>query len=274
MGDQRKVAWLTGANRGMGAATAVELARAGFDVAITARDQQRLDATAAEVVVAGGRALALASDLTDRVSMNAFADAAVNRFGRCDVLCNIGIHKGPGMTQRFLDTSLDEFAISFEADVIAAALLCQRAVPLMLAEGGGVVVNMSTASVFLEPSGPVGENGWSISYVAAKAAIDQFASILNVELGARGIRAFTVEPGFVAYGDKLAQTIAKYPGIPVSPPEAIGCAITWLVQSPDADRFLSKRVNLPGLTHKFGLLPGWDGPGSHFRRPGAPKRER
>jgi NAD(P)-dependent dehydrogenase (short-subunit alcohol dehydrogenase family) len=264
MVDQRKVAWLTGANRGMGAATAIDLARAGFDVAITARDQGRLDATAKEVADAGGRAVALASDLTDRVSMSAFADAAVDRFGRCDVLGNIGIRKGPGMTQRFLDTPLDEFATCFEADVIAAALLCQRAVPLMLAEGGGTVVNMSTSSVFLEPPGPVGENGWSISYVAAKAGIDRFASILNVELGARGIRAFNVEPGFVAYGENLAATIAKYPGIPVSPPEAIGRAITWLVGSPEADRFLPKRVNLPGLTHKLGLLPGWDGPGTEW----------
>jgi NAD(P)-dependent dehydrogenase (short-subunit alcohol dehydrogenase family) len=202
--------------------------------------------------------------------MSAFADAAIDRFGRCDVLCNIGIRKGPGMAQRFLDTSLDEFAMCFEADVIAAAFLCQRAVPLMLAAGGGTVVNMSTSSVFLEPPGPVGANGWSISYVAAKAGIDRFASILNVELGPNGIRAFNVEPGFVAYGDNLAETIAKYPGIPVSPPEAIGCAIRWLVESPDADRLLSKRVNLPGLTHKLGLLRGWQGPGSAW--PGAARQ--
>jgi NAD(P)-dependent dehydrogenase (short-subunit alcohol dehydrogenase family) len=138
----------------------------------------------------------------------------------------------------------------------------------MLAEGGGTVVNMSTSSVFMEPPGPVGENGWSLSYVAAKAGIDRFASILNVELGAQGIRAFNVEPGFVAYGEVLAEKLAKYPGMAVSPPEAIGKAITWLVQSSDADRFLPKRVNLPGLTHKLGLLPGWDGPGSPWPLPG------
>jgi len=258
------VAWVTGASRGMGADTAVELARAGFDVALTARDAGRLDAVAAEIVAAGGSAMPMATDLTDRTSMVAFADAATERFSRCDVVCNIGIRKGAGMRQRFLDTPLDEFAISYEADVIAAALLCQRAIPLMLAVGGGTVVNMSSASVVLEPPGTVDENGWSISFVAAKAGIDRFASILDVELGGQGIRAFNVEPGFVVHGEDVAATIARYPGVPVSPPEAIGRAIVWLVRSPDADRLRRKRVNLPGVTHRQGLLPGWGGPGTLY----------
>ena len=67
-----------------------------------------------------------------------------------------------------------------------------------------------------------------------------------------------------AYGERFTTTLAKYPGVPVSPPESIGPAIVWLVGSPDADRFLPKRVNLPGLTHKQGLLPGWDGPGTVY----------
>jgi NAD(P)-dependent dehydrogenase (short-subunit alcohol dehydrogenase family) len=119
--------------------------------------------------------------------------------------------------------------------------------------------------VFLDPPGPVGENGWPFAYVAAKAGIDRLASILNVELGSEGIRAFNVEPGFVAYGDDLEAKIRQYPGIPVSPPDCIGPAIVWLLESPDADRLLAKRVNLPGLAHKHGLLAGWDGPGSLYR---------
>jgi hypothetical protein len=50
----------------------------------------------------------------------------------------------------------------------------------------------------------------------------------------------------------------------VSPPESIGPAIVWLVTSPEADRLLSKRIYLPGLTHKHGLLEGWDGPGTPY----------
>jgi 3-oxoacyl-[acyl-carrier protein] reductase len=263
----RRVAWVTGANRGMGADTAVALARAGYDVAITARDQMLLRAVADDVVANGGAALALPSDLTDRSSMAAFADAAIERFGRCDALCNIGIYKGEGMAKLFLDTSLEELDLNIEADVVAPALLCQRALPLMLEQGGGTIINMSSSSVVLEPPGTVHDNGWSLAYVASKAAIDRFASILNVELGGQGIRAFNVEPGFVAYGEAFADTLAKYPGIPVSPPEAIGPAIVWLLASPDADRLRSKRVNLPGLTHKQGLLAGWGGPGTPYPAP-------
>ena len=248
----------------MGADTAVSLAAAGHDVALTARDQRALDAVASRVEAAGGRALAVASDLVDRGAVSSFADAALERFGRCDVLCNIGVYQGQGTRDLFMDLSIDELAASLEADVVAPALLCQRAIPSMLARGSGTIVNMSSSSVFLDPPGTVHGSGWSLAYVAGKAGIDRFASILNVELGPSGIRAFNVEPGFVAYGEQLELSLQKYPGMPVSPPESIGPAIVWLVQSPDATRLLDKRVYLPGLTHKHGLLPGWGGPGSAY----------
>ena len=260
----RPVAWVTGASRGMGADTALRLAGAGYDIALTARDQAKLNAVAGDIENLGVRALAVAADLTDRGSVGAFAAAAQDRFGRCDVLCNIGIYQGDGGRQLFMDTPLDEFAISFEADVIAAALLCQQAIPSMLANGAGTIVNMSSSSVVLEPPGTVHENGWSLAYAGAKAALDRFASILNVELGDQGIRAFNVEPGFVAYGERLEAMLQKYPGMPVSPPESIGPAIVWLVQSPEAARLRNKRVYLPGLTHKHHLLDGWEGPGTAF----------
>jgi len=266
----RPVAWITGASRGMGADTSVQLARAGYDVALTPRDQRRLDDVADAVRGEGVRALAVASDLTDRRSISAFADAALTEFGGCDVVCNIGIYQGPGGRQLVMDTELDELVVSFEADVVAPVLLCRRALPSMLAAGGGTIFNMSSSSVFLDPPGTVHENGWSFAYVGAKAAIDQLAGILNVELGHRGIRAFTVEPGFVAYGDDLEDALRRYPGVPVSPPDAIGPAIEWLVRDPGAERLLRKRVDLPGLTHKHRLLPGWNGPGTSFRSTRSP----
>ena len=260
----RRVAWVTGASRGMGADTAVALARAGFDVALTSRDQRRLEVVAEAVRAVGGTALPLAADLTDRRAVEAFADAAVDRFGRCDVLCNIGVYQGPAMQTVLLETSLDELAASLEADVVAPALLCRRALPLMLESGRGTVVNMSSNVVVLDPRASVEANGWSFAYAAGKAGIDRLAGILNAELGDRGIRAFTVEPGIVAYGEKLAEFLAKYAGAPVSPPESIGPGVVWLVDSPDADALRSKRIDLPRLTHQHGLLPGWGGPGSRY----------
>jgi NAD(P)-dependent dehydrogenase (short-subunit alcohol dehydrogenase family) len=252
----------------MGADTALQLARAGYDVALTARDQARLDAVAAQVEALGRQALPMASDLADRATTAAFADAALDRFGRCDVLCNIAIYQGPGAFELFLDTTPDDFATTYEADVVAPVVLCQKAIPGMLERGAGTILNMSSSSVFLDPPGTVKENGWSLAYVSAKAGIDQFASILNVELGDRGVRAFNVEPGFVAYGDDLARALAKYPGMPVAPPESIGPAIVWLVEAGEAaERLRSKRINLPSLTFKQGLLDGWDGPGTAYPKP-------
>ena len=248
----------------MGADTAVQLGAAGYDVALTARDQPRLDGVARDIESVGGRALPISADLTDRASIVAFADGALAHFGRCDVVCNIGIHQGAGMHDHFVDTQPDALVAHFEADVVAPAILCQRAIPSMLEHGGGTIVNMSSSSVFLDPPGTVHDNGWSFAYVAAKAGIDQLASILDVELGPSGIRAFNVEPGFVAYGEELGALLRKYPGMPVSPPEAIGPAIVWLVRSPDANRLRRKRISLPDVTRKHGLLAGWDGPGSPY----------
>lgn len=259
----RPAAWVTGASRGIGADIARQLARAGYDVALTSRDQARLDSLAKELAALGSDSLPFAADLRDRTAVAEFADAAKERFGRCDVLCNNGIYQGVSSHQLFLDTELDELVRHYEADVVAPSLLCQRVIPWML-EHGGTIINMSSSSVFLDPPGTVIENGWSFGYVAAKAGLDQLASILNVELGAAGIHAFNVEPGFVAYGEDLQASLRKYPDVPVSPPEAIGPAIVWLVQSPDAVRLVCKRVSLPDVTHRHRLLPGWDGPGTPY----------
>jgi short-subunit dehydrogenase len=153
----RRVAWITGASGDMGADTARRLAQLGYDIALTARNQSRLDAVAREIEDGGGRALALASDLTDRKSMTAFADAAAQWAGRCDVLCNIGVYQGPGGRQLFMEMPVEELALTLEADVVAPALLSQRAIPFMVSNGGGVIVNMSSAVVFLNPSGTVAD---------------------------------------------------------------------------------------------------------------------
>jgi 3-oxoacyl-[acyl-carrier protein] reductase len=261
---RRKVAWITGANRGMGADTAIRLAAAGYDLALTARDPALLDAVAREARDHGVRALPVPSDLTDLASIEDFANTALLKLGYCDLVCNIGIYKGRGQTELMVETGPDDLVAHFTGDVAAPFLLFRRALGPMLAAGGGTVVNMSSSSVFLNPPDTVKKSGWSFAYVAAKAGIDQMASIINVEHGSQGIRAFTVEPGFVAYGEDFEAKLRKYPDAPVSPPEAIGPAIVWLAESEGAQRLLTKRVSLPDLTHRHGLLPGWAGPGTRF----------
>lgn len=139
-----------------------------------------------------------------------FAGAATERFGRYDVVCNIGIYQGPGSQELLTDTTEDQLLASYEADVIAPVVLTKRAVPSMAAQGRRTVINMSPSSVVVDPPGTVKSGGWSFAYVAAKAASTLSASIVNVDLSDRGIRAFTVEPSFVTYGDRLAVALPKY----------------------------------------------------------------
>jgi NAD(P)-dependent dehydrogenase (short-subunit alcohol dehydrogenase family) len=115
-----------------------------------------------------------------------------------------------------------------------------------------------------DPPGTAHANGWSLAYAAGKAGIDRFASVLNVELAGTGVLVYTVDPGFVAHEDQYEEMVARYVGMPVTPAPAIGAAIVWLLTSPDAPHLLRKRIYLPAITEKYGLLPGWDGPGSAF----------
>jgi hypothetical protein len=97
--------------------------------------------------------------------------------------------------------------------------------------------------------------------VLDELVISFVADVVAPALLCRAEIASNVAPGFVACGERLADALAKYPGVSVSPPESIGPAIVWLIESPAADRLLRKRVYLP-LTHRHGLLPDWDGPGT------------
>jgi 3-oxoacyl-[acyl-carrier protein] reductase len=281
-GAPRPVAVVTGASRGMGAETAVKLAEAGYDVALAARSVNEtsrspetdrpswgrtpggnLERVAERVMAAGGSALVVKMDLIDRDSVRRGADAVLDHFGRCDVLCNIGVYQGPGSSALFLDTPIESLANHLEAGVLAPALLCKAFLPGMVERRAGIVVNMSSFVVFNDPPGTLAHDGWALSYAAAKAGIDRFAGVLNVELDGTGVTAYTVEPGFVAYGPALDEALQKY-GNPVTPPEAIGAAIVWLVTSPDALRLKHKRIHLPAIAHRHGLLPGWGGPGSRY----------
>jgi NAD(P)-dependent dehydrogenase (short-subunit alcohol dehydrogenase family) len=271
MSEARPVAFVTGASRGIGAATAVALAGAGYDLALTARtvhegDGRRpgsLDTVMAKVAAFGVRGVPIPMDLTDREGVGAAADAALDAFGRIDVLCNIGIYQGEG-AGLFLETPVDEFARHLEGDVLAPATLLHRFLPVMIDQGHGTVLNMTSFVVVNDPPGTAHTNGWALAYSASKAGIDRFAGVLNVELAGTGVLVYTVDPGFVAHEDQYDEMVARYAGMPVTPAPAVGAAIVWLLTSPDAPHLLRKRIYLPAIAEKYGLLPGWEGPGTAF----------
>lgn len=276
----RKVAFVTGASRGIGKACAVHLARAGFDVAITARTvsegEQRehsstlrasntkplpgsLSTTAALVEAAGGRALALPADLLDRASLSAAADAVLERWGRVDVLVQNGRYIGPGHMDRFLDTPLDLLEKQLQANVLAPLLLAQRFLPGMIERGEGRVLDVTSAAGYGDPPRPAGEGGWGMGYGISKGAFQRIAGFLAVELGERGILAVNLQPGLVRT-ERLEADMAEFGFSGGAPPDVMGAVVAWFATDAEAFARNGETIEAQYFCHERKLLPGWEGP--------------
>jgi NAD(P)-dependent dehydrogenase (short-subunit alcohol dehydrogenase family) len=287
---------VTGASRGIGKAIAVHLASAGYDVAITARTvhegEERehsstlrrsdtsplpgsLASTAALVAAAGARSLTVPADLTDRASVIAAADAVLAEWGRVDVLVNNGRYIGPGHMDHIEETPLELLELHLEANVMAPLAFIKKVLPGMLERGSGCIVNITSGAGTHDPPAAAGAGGWGVGYGLSKAALHRVAGILHLETAGRGIRAYNVQPGFIAT-ERMAQDMGAH-GFDASlaaPPDVVGAVVAWLVANPDAaeDAMADKvypppmRSTKDGRTieaqevcRNLGLLPGWPG---------------
>ena len=182
-----KVAIVTGAGRGIGAATATMFAEAGADVVIGARTEEQLAAVAAEIEGHGRRAEVVAGDLSSRDGLATLVDTAVASFGGVDVIVN---NVGGSMPQGFMDTSENAFDGAMRWNVTTAFNLSQLAVPHMLDRPGANIVNIaSTAGLFAS-------RGFA-AYGTAKAALIHLTKALAQDLAPK-IRVNAVCPGAIA----------------------------------------------------------------------------
>ncbi len=276
---ETRTAFVTGASRGIGKAIALHLARAGYDVAITARTMQEgesrehsstvqqsdtsalpgsLAATAAQIESEGGRALPLPADLLERASLGAAMATVLERWGHVDVLVNNGRYVGPGHMDRVVDTPMELYERHLAANALAPLVLIKQVLPSMLARGGGTIINVSSGAGISDPPAPAGNGGWGLGYGLSKGAAYRIAGILALELGDQGIRAYNLEPGFVAT-ERIAQDMRRFgfdaaSGIPTDVPGAV-CA--WLVTDPAAAEPNGRTVHAPQVSEELGLVPGW-----------------
>lgn len=183
---QGKVAIVTGASRGIGAASAIALAEAGADVVIGARSADSLAEVVGLIEAGGSRAEAVSADLADREALAKLVDTAVDRFGRVDVVVN---NVGGSIPKPFLQTSEASFEKSFSWNVTTAFNLTQLAVPRMLETGGGSVINITSAAAHLASRGMAG-------YGTAKAAMAALTRNLAQDLAPK-IRVNAVSPGSI-----------------------------------------------------------------------------
>jgi 7-alpha-hydroxysteroid dehydrogenase len=187
-----RVAVVTGAGRGIGAAAAVALAEAGADVVISARTADQLADVARQVEAAGRRAVAVPADLSDLDAAAGLAATAAEEFGRLDIVVN---NVGGAMPRPFLATKPRHLVDAFGFNVAVAHALTQAAVPHLLTAGAdgaetGAVVNI-TSTV-----GRVAGRGY-LAYGTAKAALSHYTRLAAADLAPR-IRVNAIAVGAAA----------------------------------------------------------------------------
>lgn len=176
---EQKVAVVTGASSGIGAATARRLAADGFEVVLTARRTERIEQLAKEI---GGRARTL--DVTDRAAVDAFAAEV----GRVDVLVN---NAGGALGADSVENGdPEDWRTMFEVNVLGVLHLTQALLPALRASGDGTVLIMSSTAALAAYEGGGG-------YVAAKHAVHSVAQTLRLELVGEPIRVIEIAPGMV-----------------------------------------------------------------------------
>lgn len=181
-----RVAVVTGAGRGIGAASAVALAEAGADVVLAARAEPDLLAVAERVRRAGRRAHVVPGDLADPEAAAALATRADAEFGRIDVVVN---NVGGGLPRALARTTPESLVKAFRFNVSTAHALTRAAAGVMLRGGGGAVVNVSSVV------GRVAGRGF-LAYGTAKAAVAHYTRLAAADLSPR-IRVNAVAPGTV-----------------------------------------------------------------------------
>lgn len=182
-----KVAVVTGASKGIGAAIAKSLAAEGASVVVNyASSKEGADAVVAAIVGAGGKAVAAGGDVSKPAEAQGIIDAAIQNYGRLDVLVN---NSGVYAFLPIEEVTPEEFHRQFNINVLGLLLVTQAAVK-HLGEGGSIINIGSVASRTTPPGSTI--------YSGTKGAVDAITGVLSRELGARKIRVNAVNPGMVA----------------------------------------------------------------------------
>jgi 3-oxoacyl-[acyl-carrier protein] reductase len=184
---QGRIALVTGASQGIGRACALELARAGATVALAARNEIKLAEAVAEIVGAGGQAVAIPLDIASEESIKAVANAALERFGKVEILINNAGITRDGLMMAMKRADWDNV---LGTNLTGAFLLTQALLRPMLKNRWGRIINISSVV------GRTGQAG-QVNYAASKAGLIGLTKSLAREVASRGITVNAVAPGYI-----------------------------------------------------------------------------
>ena len=193
-----KVALITGGSKGIGRETALAYAENGADIAIAARGQEELEATAKEIAAYGRRVVAIPTNIGKEDELRALYDRTVAELGGVDILIN---NAAISKDQPLSKITMKDFELGMRINVAAALILSQLCRQSMKQRGGGVIINVSSDES-VRPSPGIG------IYSTTKAALVHLTTHMAAEWGGDGIRALAISPGLVR--THMASKICEY----------------------------------------------------------------
>jgi len=242
-----RVALVTGASQGIGRTSALRLAKDGAAVAVAARNQEKLNELVGEITAAGGKAAALALDVSDEEQVKSVVKGAIAQFGKIDILVN---NAGITRDQLVMRMKRADWDAVLQTNLTSAYLCIQQVIGSMLKQRWGRIINIT--SVF----GQMGQAGQA-NYAASKAGLIGLTMAIAREVGSRNITCNAVAPGFIetamtaVLSEEFKQNAVKQ--IPlgrVGTPEDVASAVAFLA-SDDASYITGHVLNVNG-----GMLMG------------------
>lgn len=242
---QGKVAVVTGASKGIGAAIAKELAAEGAAVVVNyASSREGADKVVGEITGKGGKAVAVAGDVSKAADVKSLFEATNTAFGKLDILVN---NAGVYAFAPLENVTEDSFHRHFNINVLGPLLTTQEALKHFSADGGSVINVSSVAAYNPVPTASV--------YSGTKGALDTITQVLALELGPRKVRINTLSPGLVETegthvlgtigGDFEKQIIARTPLSRVGQPTDIAKVAVFLA-SDDSTWVTGERITASG----------------------------